>query len=118
MRFSASPVRLTALLTLALLLSASTAVADDGDTCVHSSRGEAIAACTRAINSGRWAGSRLSWAYVNRGNGYRDTGDNDRAYDDYDQAIRLNPKDANAYTGRGNVYNAKGDYDRAFQDHD
>jgi tetratricopeptide (TPR) repeat protein len=37
-------------------------------------------------------------------------GDLDRAFADYDQAIRLDPHDATAYNGRGNVYQAKQDY--------
>src|ERR1700678_1932196 len=117
MRFSALLVRLTAFLTLATLLSASPATADDADTCVHASGDEQIAACTRAINSGRWAGAGLAWAYTDRGNAYQKKGDNDRAVQDYDQAIRLDPNFAAPYSGRGNAYHGKGDNDRAIADY-
>jgi len=40
----------------------------------------------------------------------------DRAVEDYDRAIRLNPTFAIAYEHRANVYSQKGDYERAIQD--
>jgi lipoprotein NlpI len=116
MHFSMLPVRLTAFLTLATLLSTLPAAADDVATCAHASGDESIAACTREIYSGRFAGAGIAWAYNNRGNGYRAKGDNDRAIQDYDQAIVLNPKYAFAYNNRGNAYQAKGDNDRAIAD--
>jgi tetratricopeptide (TPR) repeat protein len=118
MRFSALPVRLTAFLTLAMLLSTSPVAADDEATCVNAGGDEAVAACTRAINSGRWTGSHLAWAYTDRGAAYRGKGDNDRAFQDFDQAIRLDPKIAAAYGNRGIAYHFKGDDDHALQDFD
>jgi lipoprotein NlpI len=118
MNFSALPVRLTTFLTLAMLLSFRPAAADDKDACAHGSDDEAIAACTRVINSGGWAGSSLVWAYHDRGNAYRNKGDNDRAIQDYDQAIGLDPNNAYPYNGRGIAYQRKGDNDRAMQDFD
>jgi tetratricopeptide (TPR) repeat protein len=41
------------------------------------------------------------WAYTNRGIAYRARGEPDRAIADYDKAIWLNPKFADAYNGRG-----------------
>jgi lipoprotein NlpI len=117
MGFSALPVRLTVFVTFATLLSMRPAAADDADTCTHGSGDDKIAACTRAITSGRWTGSGLAWAYVNRGKAYREKGDYDHAIQDYDQAIRLDPKNINAYNNRGNVYKAKGDNDRAVADY-
>ena len=43
-------------------------------------------------------------------------GQYDRAVSDYDEAIRLNPKDAEAFCSRGVAYYRKGDYDRAIAD--
>ncbi len=57
-------------------------------------------------------------AYANRGNAYEKKGEYDRAIADYDQALRLDPKHANAYNGRGDAYNTKGEYDRAIADYD
>jgi tetratricopeptide (TPR) repeat protein len=42
----------------------------------------------------------------------------DRAIQGYDQAIRLDPKNAAAYNGRGGAYQAKGDDDHAIADYD
>jgi lipoprotein NlpI len=118
MRFSALPVRLSAFLTLATLLSFTPAVAaDDEATCANASGDEKIAACTRVIDSGLFAGSGLAWAYTNRGNAYRAKGDNDRDIQDQDQAIRLDPNFAAPYNNRGTAYHGKGDNDRAVADY-
>jgi tetratricopeptide (TPR) repeat protein len=44
--------------------------------------------------------------------------DFDRAIADYSEAIKLNPKFANAYVGRGSAWYAKKEYDRAVADYD
>ncbi len=56
--------------------------------------------------------------FYNRGLAYRDKGDYDRAIENYDKALRINPEDANAYYSRGGAYHGKGDYDQAIQDYD
>src|SRR5262245_56508978 len=76
-----------------------------------------ITGCTNAIQSGKYSGKDLSWAYFNRGNAYDDKGNHDRALADYSEAIRLDPKDAKVYYNRGLTYFDKGDYDRAIADH-
>ena len=42
----------------------------------------------------------------------------DRAIQDYDQIIRLNPNFRWAYGNRGEVFNMLGEYDKAIQDFD
>ena len=42
----------------------------------------------------------------------------DRATTDFDEAIRLNPKNAIALFGRGTAYHCKGHCDRALADYD
>ncbi len=74
--------------------------------------------CTRAIDSGQLPASNLTIAFTNRGNAYNYKGEYDRAIQDFDQAIRLNPNYAYAFNGRGNAYNGKGEYDTAIQDFD
>jgi tetratricopeptide (TPR) repeat protein len=40
----------------------------------------------------------------------------DRAIEDFNQAIRLNPNHTEALSNRGAAYNGKGQYDRAIED--
>jgi lipoprotein NlpI len=42
--------------------------------------------------------------------------DTEHAFDDFSEAIRLDPKNAWAYTARGNLYKNKGDFDHATAD--
>ena len=49
---------------------------------------------------------------------YASKGDNDRALADYNEAIRLDPNDADYYNNRGSSWHLKGDDDRAIADYD
>jgi tetratricopeptide (TPR) repeat protein len=69
-----------------------------------------------AQQSGRFSGKDLAIKFSNRGMGYDDKGQTDRAIEDYDQAIRLNPQDADAFYNRGIAYADKGQTDRAIAD--
>jgi lipoprotein NlpI len=75
-----------------------------------------IGACTVLIESGQMSTSFLAIAYNDRGNGYKDKGNYERAIQDYGQAIQLKPDYAMAFYNRGNAYASKGEYDRAIQD--
>ena len=55
-------------------------------------------------------------AYVNRGTAYTHKGKYDRAIQDYDKAIELNPNHAEAYSNRGIAFLRKSEYDSAIQD--
>jgi len=77
-----------------------------------------IAGCTGLIESGRGNDNGLSMAFYNRGNGYAAKGDFDRAIEDYDDAIKHNPKMAVAFSNRGNAYKEKEQYERALADYD
>jgi tetratricopeptide (TPR) repeat protein len=105
-----------AFLTLIGPVSVSRAVTDDSDTCAHGSGDAAIAACTQATNSDDRRGSGLAWAYSNRGNRYREKGDNDRAIADLNQAIALDSKYAIAYYNRGLAWERKNDLQKALAD--
>jgi len=91
------------------------------DWCVNKgnvfSPDQQINGCTAAIQSGRGMEHGASGGYTSRGVAYRDKGDYDRAIADYNEAIRLDPKNSIAYGNRGNVYKDKGDYDRAIADY-
>jgi lipoprotein NlpI len=79
----------------------------------------AIESFTLAIKAGDLSKEDLAAAYNNRGIAYGAKGDQDRAIQDYNEAIRLNPNDAVAYNNRGNAYRRdKGDSDHAIQDYD
>lgn len=100
--------------TAAALLLVSQAAAEQA---CYSKRGEeAIAACTRDIESLPTARGRAV-AYNNRGDAYRASGNSDLAIADFDQAIVLDPNYAHAYYNRGNAYgDDKGDSSRAIAD--
>lgn len=59
-----------------------------------------IGGCTRAIQSGEYAGSGLALIYVGRGLAYERIGDLPRAVLDYDQAIVNDPSFGPAYLHR------------------
>jgi lipoprotein NlpI len=52
------------------------------------------------------------------GDAYRSKGDYDRAIQDYNEAIRLNPNYAAAFNNRGIAYRSKRDYNQAIADYD
>src|ERR1700740_1708386 len=77
-----------------------------------------IDGCTAVIQSGQEPREKLATAFDNRAVAYRRKGQYDRALQDYEQAIRLNPNNANAYNNRGIIYRIKGEYGRAIADYD
>jgi tetratricopeptide (TPR) repeat protein len=98
---------------VAMLVVAGPAAADDTTRCAREAGDVAIAACTRAINSGE---GRPSINYNFRGVAYYRKGDTDRAIADFTEAIRLDPKNATTHNKRGVAYHRKGDMDRAIAD--
>jgi len=79
---------------------------------------QTIEACSIVITAGHVNREDLATAFKNRGNAYDDKGQYDRAIQDYDHAIAINPNDADAFNNRGTSYRAKGQYDLAVQDYD
>ena len=77
-----------------------------------------ISGCSVVIQAGQDNPRRLATAFNNRGVAHKFKGEYDRALEDYDQAILLNPSFANAYNNRGVIYRLKGEYDRATRDYD
>lgn len=77
-----------------------------------------IDGCTAVIRSGQEPHEKLATAFDNRGVAYRLKGEYDHALQDYEQAIQLNPSNANAYNNRGIIYRIKGEYGRAIADYD
>lgn len=79
---------------------------------------QTIEACTSVIAGGRAGRKDLAAAFKNRGNALDDKGRYDRAIEDYDHAIAIDPKGAGAFNDRGTAYRATGRYDRAVEDYD
>jgi lipoprotein NlpI len=76
-----------------------------------------IGGCTAVIESGKELEKNLAVAFYNRGVAYDDKDEPARAFADYNQAIRHDPKNASAFYNRGNSYRAKGEHDRAIGDY-
>jgi tetratricopeptide (TPR) repeat protein len=76
-----------------------------------------IEACTAAIDLGGETDAVIAGAYTNRGNALRDSGDMDRAIQDFNKAIGHDGKLAAAFAGRGAVFVLKGQFDFAILDY-
>src|SRR3954462_10627183 len=96
------------------------AAADDRDVCKTASGDDAIAACTRAIDSKKFVKQKrvLSLLYTNRGVEYGIKNEFDKAIADHDQAIKIDPKNPAPYNNRGNAYVGKADWEHAVVDFD
>src|SRR5215467_9865451 len=77
-----------------------------------------IKSCTAVIQSSRESKARLAVAYYYRATAYRVEGRTERAIQDYDHAIELDPKYASAYNDRGTIYFQKAQPNRAIQNFD
>jgi tetratricopeptide (TPR) repeat protein len=75
-----------------------------------------ITGCTELLNADQDPTQNRAVIYGSRGVGYYSKGDFDRAIEDADQAIRLNPNEPSFYYTSGLAYKKKGDFDRAIQD--
>src|SRR5262249_38491274 len=79
---------------------------------------EQIVGCTNAIKSGKLGGKDLAVAFAIRASAYRARGELKRAVKDYDQAVKLNPNDADVFFRRGVAHGMLDDTDRAIDDFD
>lgn len=105
----------------ALALAAMPAAAgpnEDVQICSKESGDVAIAACNRAINSGRISGRTLALTYDNRGVEYYNKGDWDRAIADFTMTIKVDPRYHEGWGDRGIAYYKKNDIARALKDLD
>lgn len=100
----------------ALSVAPRPAAADDYETCEKQSGDVAIAACTRALATGRYKGRQLAATYDNRGVEYAAKREFDKAFADYDEAIRIDPKFAFPYSNRGDARRLNGNVEQALAD--
>jgi tetratricopeptide (TPR) repeat protein len=77
-----------------------------------------IVGCSALIQANKETKDGLATVYMNRGTAYSVGGDYDRAIQDYNQSLQLNPNDADAYYNRGYAYGAKGQDEQALNDFD
>lgn len=76
----------------------------------------AIAGCTKIIEDQKQKPKARAAAYYNRGNAHAARGDHDAAVADFDETLKLEPKNASAYNNRGNARSDKGEGDAALAD--
>jgi len=77
-----------------------------------------INGCSAVIDAGSTTPRTLAVAHNNRGNAYVKLGQYDRALQDFDQSIKINPGYVKAFNNRGVAYQKKGDIARAIKDFD
>src|SRR5579863_4544332 len=99
-------------------LQASQTQSENWKQCTSDDPEQSLRACSALIQSGHEKGISLAKAFYDRGLAYVRKSDYDRAIQDYDQALRLNPTFADALYSRGSAYANKNDYDHAIQDYD
>jgi tetratricopeptide (TPR) repeat protein len=114
-------MRLPILAMLALLTVAAPslgATQKDRDDCIADDPARTIAGCTRIVEDLSESAKIRALAHVSRGLAYLGQNDLDSAITNFTDAIRLDPKNANAYDNRGQAFTGKGDYDHAIADFD
>jgi lipoprotein NlpI len=77
-----------------------------------------LAACTSLIESGKWSGKDIGWAYANRCAVFDAQGRDDKALADCVQAILLDPDSVIPYQIRGDIALKRGETDKALADYD
>jgi tetratricopeptide (TPR) repeat protein len=107
---------------VALVLPSPAGAVDDRTLCDNADQSSTldnrIAGCTRMIASGRYQRHALAIVYYNRGNHWRAKREFAKAIADYDRAIGIDPKYADAYNNRGVTFGDLRKPDLALQDFD
>lgn len=70
----------------------------------------------QSINEDTFLTQKKEDIYIFRGNSYRVSGNDQRAIQDYDQAIQINPQSFSAYYNRGGAYLSLKNYNDAISD--
>jgi len=77
-----------------------------------------VAGCSVIIREGGEAPQNMAVAYIRRAIAYHAAGDDQRAIDDDNEAIRLTPSSAIAFSNRGATYEDMGETNQAIRDYD
>lgn len=77
-----------------------------------------IVACTDVIMSAALTGEDVTHAYRLRGLAYRDANDYERAIEDFDEALRLQPGNASILFERAGTFTSLGEFSSAISDYD
>jgi tetratricopeptide (TPR) repeat protein len=77
---------------------------------------DTIISCTSLLAGGTLGGENLAATYDNRGFAYSDKRQDSLALADFNQAIRLNPNDAQAFMNRAHLHFRQDHYDLAIAD--
>jgi tetratricopeptide (TPR) repeat protein len=101
---------------MALAVFSTMANADDAGVCADQSGDVAIAACSRAIKSGRHRGHALAAAYNNRCSEYLDKEEFDLAIADCLAAIKADKAYAMPHQNLGLIYYKRSNYDRTIEE--
>ena len=76
-----------------------------------------LAGCNAIIFANKESKEGMATAYYKRGNAYRDLGQDERAIEDFDRAILLEPEYVSALHNRAHLYDQMGQYERALVDY-
>ena len=92
------------------------------ETCINldgkTSLPKVIQACTESLDRKIFQGSDRFYLFANRADAYFAEGDKQHALDDYNEAVKLAPKNAKVYYNRGVLYAAQTDGQAALRDFD
>src|ERR1700728_1074527 len=77
-----------------------------------------IQACTESLDHKIFEGNDRYFLFADRADAYFAQGDKQRALDDYNEAVKLAPRNAELYYNRGVFYVAQSDDDAALRDFD
>lgn len=113
------PLSLLAVSVAALIAAAAPGRAGTVEDCEQNGDPQlGVGACSAVIQSGQYSGAGLAWVHFNRGNAFNALGEYQRAIEDYDRTLSLDPSFAYAYTNRGVAYRFLGQNERAIEDFD
>ncbi len=95
-------------------------IADKQDVCRddNANTDDRLYACSWLLDAGGLADSGNAIVYYSRGNAYLKQKEHDLAIQDYDDAIRLDPRYVDVYNNRGLAKKRNKQFDRAIRDYD